>query len=66
MPRCLAVRDLLKILMLVSPPDFRLALVPGTPSSGAIYRKTEAELRVAGMNARFFENEALAAQWFSS
>jgi hypothetical protein len=66
MPRCLAVRDLLKILMLVSPPDFRLALVPGTPSGGAIYRKTEAELRAAGLDARFFENEALAAQWFSS
>jgi hypothetical protein len=66
MQRCLAVRDLLKILMLVAPPDFRLALVPATPGSGAIYRKTEAELRVAGLNARFFESEALAAQWFGS
>ena len=66
MPRCLAVRDLLKILMLVSPPDFRLALVPGTPDSGAIYRKTEVELRAAGLNARCFESEALAAQWFGS
>ena len=66
MQRCLAVRDLLKILMLVVPPDFRLALVPGTPDSGAIYLKTEAELRVAGMNARCFESEALAAQWFGS
>jgi hypothetical protein len=66
MPRCLAVRDLLKILMLVVPPDFRLALVPGTPRSGAIYRKTETEFRAAGLDARFFESEALAAQWFSS
>ena len=66
MPRCLAVRDLLKILMLVAPPDFRLALVPATPGSGAVYRKTEAELRAAGLNARCFESEALAAQWFGS
>jgi hypothetical protein len=66
MQRCLAVRDLLKILMLVVPPDFRLALVPGTRDSGAIYLKTEAELRAAGMNARCFESEALAAQWFGS
>jgi hypothetical protein len=64
--RCLAVRDLLKILMLVVPPDFRLALVPGTPRSGAIYRKTEAEFRAAGLNARFFESEALAERWFGS
>jgi len=66
LPRCLAVRDLLKILMLVVPPDFRLALVPSTPRTGAIYRRTEAEFRAAGLNARFFESEALAAQWFGS
>src|ERR1043165_4720189 len=64
--RCLAVRDLQEILMLVVPPDFRLALVPGTPASGAIYRKTEAEFRAVGLNARFFESEALAEQWFGS
>jgi hypothetical protein len=40
--------------------------VPGTPRSGAIYRKTETEFRAAGLDARFFESEALAAQWFSS
>ena len=66
MQRCLAVRDLLKILSLVVPPDFRLALVPGTPGSGAVYRKHESELRAAGMNARFFESEAFAEQWFGS
>ena len=36
MRRCLAVRDLLKILMLVVPRDFRLALVPGTPRTAAV------------------------------
>jgi hypothetical protein len=64
--RCVAVRDLLKILMLLVPPDFRLALVPSTPRTAATYRKYAAELRGAGMNARFFESEALAAQWFGS
>jgi hypothetical protein len=64
--RCVAVRDLLKILMLVVPPDFHIALVPSAPRAAAVYRKYEAELRGAGMNARFFESEALAAQWFAS
>jgi hypothetical protein len=66
MQRCLAVRDLLKIILLVVgvPRDFRLALVPGAPRTRAVYRKSEAELRSAGLDARFFESERLAAQWF--
>jgi hypothetical protein len=66
MRRCLAVRDLLKILMLVVPRDFRLALVPGTPRNAAVYRKSEAELRAAGLDVRCFESEIPAAQWFGS
>jgi hypothetical protein len=66
MQRCLAVRDLLKIILLVVgvPRDFRLALVPGAPRTRAVYQKSEAELRSAGLDARFFESERLAAQWF--
>ena len=65
MQRCLAVRDLLTILRVVGVPrDFRLALVPGTPRTRAVYQKSEAELRSAGLDARFFESENLAAQWF--
>jgi hypothetical protein len=48
------------------PADFRLALVPSTPRTAAVYRKYESELRAAGMDARFFESEALAARWFGS
>ena len=66
MRRCHAVRDLLKILMLVVPRDFRLALVPGTPRTAAVYRKSEAELRAAGLDVRCFESEIPAAQWFGS
>ena len=64
--RCLAVRDLLKILMLVAPRDFRLALVPSTPRTAAVYRKSEAELRTAGLDARCFDSAAPAAHWFGS
>jgi hypothetical protein len=46
--------------------NFRLALVPGTPRTAAVYRKSEAELRAAGLDARCFESEAPAAQWFGS
>jgi hypothetical protein len=66
MPRCLAVRDLVKILLLVVPQDFRLALVPATPRTGAVYRKSEAELRALGLDARCFESELPAAQWFGA
>jgi hypothetical protein len=66
MQRCLAVRDLLKTILLVVgvPKDFRLALVPGTPRTRAVYQKSEAELRGAGLDARCFESEDLATQWF--
>jgi len=63
--RRLAVRDLLKMIRAVGMPrDFRLALVPGTPRMRAVYQKSEAELRGAGVDARFFESESLAVQWF--
>ena len=64
--RCMVVRDLIRIVLLVAPRDFRLALVPGTPRTAAVYRKSEAELRAAGLDARFFESEALAARWFGA
>ena len=66
MQRCLAVRDLLKIILVVVgvPANFRLALVPGTPRTRAVYQKSEGELRATGLDARFFENEDLAARWF--
>jgi hypothetical protein len=66
MQRCLAVRDLLKIMLFVVgvPANFRLALVPGAARTRAVYQKSEAELRDAGLDARFFESENLAAQWF--
>jgi hypothetical protein len=38
----------------------------GTPRTAAVYRKSEAELRAAGLDARCFESEAPAAQWFGS
>ena len=59
-----AVRDLFKIMPLVVPRDLRVALVPGAACTGAVYRRSEAELRAMGLNARCFENETLAAQWF--
>ena len=62
--RCLAVRDLLKTMLLVVPRDLRLALVPGALRTGAVYRRSEVELRAMGLDARCFENETLAAQWF--
>ena len=65
MQRRLAVRDLLKMIVVVGMPrDFKLALVPGAPRTRAVYQKSEAELRGAGLDARFFESENLAAQWF--
>jgi hypothetical protein len=45
------------------PWDFKLALVPGTPRIEAVYRETQRELRLAGLNAWVFDSAAEAVDW---
>jgi hypothetical protein len=45
------------------PPDFKLALIPSTPSIERVYRETQQHLRAAGFNAWVFHSENDAVQW---
>jgi hypothetical protein len=44
-------------------PDFKLALIPSTPSIEAVYRETQQHLRAAGFNAWVFHSENDAVEW---
>ena len=45
------------------PPDFKLALVPSTPSIRAVYDEAQRTLRAIGLNAWVFDAEAEAVEW---
>jgi hypothetical protein len=45
------------------PPEFKLALIPSTPSIEAVYREAQQHLRAAGFNAWVFHSENDALEW---
>lgn len=45
------------------PPDFKLALVPSTPSIQKVYREAQQALRAIGVNAWVFDTVYEAVEW---
>ena len=59
------LRDALAMMAHLAPipAEFKLALIPGKPSIGAIYGEAQRHLRAAGLNAWVFATENEAVDW---